>query len=127
MKAKYDVDLHTPSAFERDLLSIVDDDIANSKIKEKVTVLKRRADKDKKKSVFNLGHWAYPLLSDNFIGAYEEDFGKRYALIEELNKIAQDTRSIKESAPQINELIRLYLQDRKGRVKILREESNSIY
>lgn len=127
LKAKYDVDLHTPSAFERELLSIVDDEIANSKIKEKLTTLKRRADKDKKKSVFNLGHWAYPLLSDNFIGAYEEDFGKRYALIEELNKIAQDTRSIKESVPQINELISLYLQDRKGRVKILREESNSIY
>ena len=127
LKAKYDVDLHTPSAFERDLLSIVDDEIANSKIKEKLTALKRRADKDKKKVVINHRHWAYPLLSDNFIKAYEEDFGKRYALVEELNKIIQDTHTIKESAPQIKELMRNYIVDRNSRVEILRAESKSIY
>lgn len=69
LKRKYDVDLHTASDFENSLLSIVDDNIANNKIKDFISRLKKHADNDRKKPIFNTEGWGYSKLSDRFINS----------------------------------------------------------
>ena len=57
LETKFDVDLHTPTAFEKSLLSIVDEDIARQNLSNRITSLYNQLIDDKKKTVLDETLW----------------------------------------------------------------------
>ena len=127
LKRKYDVELHTASDFESSLLSIVDDNIANNKIKDFISRLKKHADNDRKKPVFNTEGWGYSKLSDRFINYYQEDFELRYRLIDKIYSLYYNRDNIVSKAEELLSLIDDYCNNRQIRVQIVNEEFQQIY
>ena len=127
LKRKYDVDLHTASDFENSLLSIVDDNIANNKIKDFISRLKKHADNDRKKPIFNTEGWGYSKLSDRFINYYQEDFKLRYQLIDKIYSLYNNRDNIVSKSGELLSLIDEYRNNRQIRVQILTEEFQKIY
>ena len=127
LKRKYDVDLHTASDFENSLLSIVDDNIANNKIKDFISRLKKHADNDRKKPIFNTEGWGYSKLSDRFINYYQEDFKLRYQLIDKIYSLYNNRDNIVSKSEELLSLIDEYRNNRQIRVQILTEEFPKIY
>lgn len=127
LKRKYDVDLHTASDFENSLLSIVDDNIANNKIKDFISRLKKHADNDRKKPIFNTEGWGYSKLSDRFIDYYQEDFKQRYQLIDKIYSLYYNRDNIVSKSEELLSLIDEYRNNRQIRVQILTEEFQKIY
>lgn len=126
LNKKFDVDLHSPSEFEKDFYAIVDDKIANSKIKNSIVTLKRSIDSDKKKDLFNTNHREYNLLSDKFISVYIQDYEKRQELAENLYSITKIHTNLVEILGDIRQLLDEYIYERKKRVKFLNEENKHI-
>lgn len=127
LKRKYDVDLHTASDFENSLLSIVDDNIANNKIKDFISRLKKHADNDRKKPIFNTEGWGYSKLSDRFINYYQEDFKLRYQLIDKIYSLYNNRDNIVSKSGELLSLIDEYRNNRQSRVQIINEEFQKIY
>lgn len=127
LKRKYDVDLHTASDFENSLLSIVDDNIANNKIKDFISRLKKHADNDRKKPIFNTEGWGYSKLSDRFINYYQEDFKLRYQLIDKIYSLYNNRDNIVSKSGELLSWIDEYRNNRQSRVQIINEEFQKIY
>lgn len=127
LKRKYDVDLHTASDFENSLLSIVDDDIANRKIKDFISRLKKHADDDRKIPILNTDGWGYRKLSDRFIHYYQEDFELRYQLIDKIYSLYYKIDNIVSNAEEMLSLIDEYRNNRQIRVQVINEEFQQIY
>ena len=64
METKFDVDLHTPTEFEKSLLSIVDEDIAQQNLSNRITSLYNHLIDDKKKTVLDETLWGYEYILD---------------------------------------------------------------
>lgn len=127
LKRKYDVDLHTASDFENSLLSIVDDNIANNKIKDFISRLKKHADNDRKKPIFNTEGWGYSKLSDRFINYYQEDFKLRYQLIDKIYSLYNNRDNLVSKSGELLSLIDEYRNNRQSRIQIINEEFQKIY
>lgn len=127
LKKKYDTDLHTPSEFEKDLYAIVDDKLAETKIRESITALKRFIERDKKRDLFNTNHWGYDSLSENFIDVYAQDYNKRIELLDNLLALTESSDTLIEAVDDIKRILTQYISERKDRISVLNKESRLIF
>lgn len=126
LRKKYDTDLHTPSEFERDLYAIVDDKLAETKIRGSIIALKRFIERDSKRDLFNTNHWGYDLLSENFIDIYAQDYNKRIELLDKLLALTEGRYTLIDAVDDIKRILTQYTSERKDRISVLNAESRHI-
>ena len=122
LETKFDVDLHTPTEFEKSLLSIVDEDIARQNLSNRITSLYNHLIDDKKKTVLDETLWGYEYLSDTFKESYINDIHIRYNIIEQLYSFLSILKDSPEYIKEIFILINEYVVKRRERVDLLNKE-----
>lgn len=122
LETKFDVDLHTPTEFEKSLLSIVDEDIAQQNLSNRITSLYNHLIDDKKKTVLDETLWGYEDLSDTFKESYINDIHIRYNIIEQLYSFLSILKDSPEYIKEIFILINEYVAKRRERVDLLNKE-----
>lgn len=125
---KFDVDLHTPSDFEKTLLGIVDNNSAFNKLGDIIMAAKRQVDKERKNDLLSESHWGYKLLTDSFKDLFTLDCRSRYDLIDQACDIYQKEGVLwKERVSRIANAISNYKANRRDRVDALNKEIKVIY
>lgn len=89
--------------------------------------MKKHADNDRKKPIFNTEGWGYSKLSDRFINYYQEDFKLRYQLIDKIYSLYNNRDNIVSKSGELLSLIDEYRNNRQSRVQIINEEFQKIY
>ena len=97
------------------------------KLKIFISRLKKHADNDRKKPIFNTEGWGFCKLSDRFINYYQEDFKLRYQLIDKIYSLYYNRDNIVSKSGELLSLIDEYRNNRQSRVQIINEEFQKIY
>ena len=122
LKAKFDVDVHTPSDFEKSIVDLIDISSAEQKLKEFIKFLKEHADDDRKTPILDVNSWGYNLLSDEFSKEYIEDCDTRYNLIDLLYTQYYNDKAILSKLNEIHHILSEYFVKRSTRVLHLNKE-----
>lgn len=127
LNSKYDVDVHTPSDFEKSIVDIIDGNDAANRIRQTIKLLKKRADEDKKKPILNDSHWGYEYLTEQFREYYITDCKARYNIIDEIYTRFYDDNNIVEASLEIEVLLYRYCKEREIRRELLNQEIRRIF